>query len=738
MTGSAPELVVRLGRRSWQFETGSTVLVGRDDDCDVLVDDPRVSRRHLRISYQGGWIVEDLGSTHGSWVHGERFARHPVVGRIAVHLADATDGQVLELAVDPPPRPAAPTRGVSVVTVGRATGNDIVLNDVRVSRRHARLDRDGRGWRVTDLGSRNGVLVNGALADGPTAVGDGDRLTFGGTDLAVSGDDFEPAGTACANLVASDAGYSLPAGRTLLAGVNLEVRPGEFVAVVGPSGAGKSTLLRILTGQLRPDAGSVSYDGYDVHDDFPAVRSRIGLVPQDDLVHRTLTARQALSYSAMLRLPPDTHRVERDAIVEETLAELGMTAHADVRIGKLSGGQRKRVSVALELLTSPSLLLLDEPTSGLDPALDRHLMASLREIANAGRIVVVVTHNVANLGQCDTVLVLAPGGVPVYTGSPALLTERFGTSDWAEVFTMIAEQPAPSSAIGPPPIERRSPSTGRPAPPVPRGPFANQVGVLSRRHGRLILADRPYAMFLAVLPVALAILALAVPGHAGLLNAGPTNTVEASQILVLVFVGAAFMGGAASAREVVGERDIVLRERASGVLPKAYAVSKACVFGLVCAVQTTLLVGVLVTVKPGPVSGTVLSGPTIELGVAVWATAVASCMLALLGSAVVRSTEQAMPVLVVTVMAQLVLCGGMIPVTGRAVLSQLSWLVPSRWGYSAGAATVDLTRTGSGVPADPLWTHTAHSWLLAVAALGLSAAVFVGLLSIRARRMPQV
>ncbi len=735
MRSAVPELLIRLGQRSWRFGARSTVLVGRDAECDVQVADPRVSRQHLRISYHDGWVVHDTGSTHGTWIDRERLVRQPVLDRMTIRLADAADGDRLELELDPPPlvRVAEP----GVLTVGRAGDNDVVLNDVRVSRRHARLERCPGGWQLTDLGSRNGVVVNGAPAAATVVVTDGDRLTFGGSDLVVAGDGLMPGGTSEVALVAEDVGYTLPDGRTLLAGIDLVVRPGELVAIVGPSGAGKSTLLKALTGALRPDTGSVHYDGHDLRTEIAAVRSRIGLVPQDDLVHRLLTPRQALNYSAMLRLPGDTGRAERRGILEATLTELSMAEHADTRIARLSGGQRKRVSVALELLTSPSLLMLDEPTSGLDPALDRQLMASLREIADAGRAVVVVTHNVASLGRCDTVLVLAPGGVPVYSGPPDRLTDRFGTSDWADVFAMVAADVGAGRQGSRPitPSVRRPDSARPPAPAEVRATVARQVRVLCRRHARLILADRGYAFFLAALPVLLGVLALAVPGDAGLRNANAVEAVEAGQILVLVFVGAAFMGGAAGAREVIGERDIVLRERAAGVLPAAYAWAKAIVFGMVCAVQAVLLVAVLATVKPGPAGGAALPDATGEVVVAVWATALASCLLGLLGSALVRSTEQAMPVLVVTVMAQLVLCGGMVPVTGRVVLDQLSWLFPARWGYSAGAGTVDLTGTGGGLPDDWLWSHDAKSWLLVVGALVATALVLTYLLAIRMRRM---
>ncbi|WP_394361965.1 ATP-binding cassette domain-containing protein [Amycolatopsis sp. SB7-3] len=717
MTPPEPVVSITFGLRSWQLVPGQIITVGRSDRCDVLVDDVRVSREHLRISYDGGWQVIDLRPNGATMPE-------PLTGRGSVLLAD---GLSIEFDVASSRRKASDG---TTVTVGRARDNDVILNDVRVSRHHARLERGSSGWQVTDLGARNRTLLNAVPISNPAPVFSGDRLTFGGTDLLVEGDDFLPAGTTRASLVARHVGYSLPGGRQLLVGVDLNAGPGELVAILGPSGAGKSTLLAVLSGKLRPDTGTVHYDDYEVHDQYTAVRSRIGLVPQEDLVHARLTGRQALTYAAALRLPEDTSKAEVRAKVEATLKELGLAGHADVRISRLSGGQRKRVSVALELLTSPSLLFLDEPTSGLDPALDRQLMSSLREIADAGRTVVLVTHNVLNLGQCDKVVLLAPGGIPAFTGPPGELRQRFGTDDWADIITSVVETPPVSLSDDPP---RRSAEARKPPDQGGRKPvFTRQMGTLAKRHTRLIFADPGYAIFLAVLPVALALLALTVPGRAGLRNGSPVEAAEAGQILVLLFVGAAFMGGAAAAREVIGERSIILRERAAGLLPAAYSAAKTGMFCLVCGAQSVLLVGVLVIVKPRPTDSVALGSASLELVIAVWGTATTSCLFSLLASALVRSSEQAMPVLVVTVMAQLVLCGGLIPITGRAALSQLSWLVPARWGYAAGASTVDLNRTG---PPDDLWTHASHWWLLSIAVLTGAVILCAGLLTVRMVRL---
>ena len=179
----------------------------------------------------------------------------------------------------------------------------------------------------------------------------------------------------------------------------------------------------------------MAFEGHDVHAEYASLRSRIGMVPQDDVVHGELTVRQALMYAAELRLPPDTNKADREQVVNEVLEELEMTKHLDTRVDKLSGGQRKRASVALELLTGPSLLILDEPTSGLDPALDRQVMTMLRQLADAGRVVLVVTHSLTYLDVCDQVLLLAPGGKTAFCGPPSQIGAAMGTTNWADIFS---------------------------------------------------------------------------------------------------------------------------------------------------------------------------------------------------------------------------------------------------------------------------------------------------------------
>lgn len=728
MTLAEPELVVSAGSRQWTFRPGATVRVGRSPACDVVLDDPAVSRDHLRVEYEHGWVVRDQNTAGGTWSGRHRVDQRRIDGELVMRLADPVHGAevVLRVAGTAPAVDVEWAVGTGrAVGIGRAQDNDIVLDDPMVSRHHATARRDGDGWLLTDLGGRNPVLVNGRGISGPARVTAGDLVTLGSSGLTVSCSGFTPVSAAQRHLVVDGVSHWLPDGTRLLSDVGIDVRPGELVAVVGPSGAGKSTLLKVMTGELAPSRGRVTYDDLDVHA-HGAVRSCIGVVPQDDVLHVKLSARRVLFYAAKLRLPADTTRGERRGAVSGALDEVDLATQAGTRVRNLSGGQRKRVSIAMELLTSPPLLLLDEPTSGLDPGLDRQIMASLRAIADAGRSVVVVTHNLDNLARCDRILILAPGGVPYFLGAPDELRIRFGTADWASIFEEAARHPAPGPVTAAAARPRGPGSSEAAAVPAPAlRTWWRQALTLAARHCRLIGADPGYAAFLLLMPLVLAALALAVPGDAGLGPPDPASPSEATQILVLLFVGAAFTGGACAAREIVSERAIFLRERAAGLYPRAYAAAKTMVLGAVAAAQAALLVGGTVLAKPGPVDAVLLGHPVLELAVAVWLTAVASCTMTLFASALVRSAEQVMPILVVMVMAQLVLCGGMIPVTGRPVLGELSWIAPARWGYAAGASTVDVASIVPGVPHDVLWLHSGTWWTVSASALVLLTSVSV-------------
>ncbi|MCB0927789.1 MAG: ATP-binding cassette domain-containing protein [Mycobacterium sp.] len=622
-----------------------------------------------------------------------------------------------------PQRPAGPPPGA--VVIGRGEDSGVVVSDALASRLHAFLVRTPAGVEIRD-NSSNGTFVNGARIM-TALLTPGDVVTIGNTDLTFNGTTLVPREAAphTAGVAAYRVGLTVEDDKALLQDVSFQARPGTLTAVIGPSGAGKSTLIRVLGGGDHPTTGWVSFDGHDVHAEYASLRSRIGVVPQDDVVHRQLTVQRALQYAAELRLPPDTSRDDRDRVIADVLAELELTEHRDTRIDKLSGGQRKRVSVAMELLTGPSLLILDEPTSGLDPALDRHVMAMLRRLADAGRVVVVVTHSLTYLNVCDQVLLLAPGGKTAYAGAPGAVAAAIGTSDWADIFAWISTDPDGAHSA----FLARSGYTTPPEPALAGGPTGSpaatslrrQLSTVARRQFRLMLADRAYFVFLALLPFVLGSLALVVPGHTGLGRASSSSSSpqQAAQLLILLNIAVVFMGTALTIRDLVGERAIFRREQAVGLSASAYLAAKFVVYALAAAIQTAVLLVIVVAGQGGPTQGAVLLGsPALELYVALTATAIASAVLGLLLSSLARSTEQILPMLVVTIMLSIVFAGGMIPVTGRIGLTQLSWLLPARWGYAATASTIDLLKASPlETNKDQLWFHEARWWLLDMAAL---------------------
>ena len=227
-------------------------------------------------------------------------------------------------------------------------------------------------------------------------------------------------------------------GTTILHGVDFVAERGQLIGILGPSGSGKSTLMMALSGFRPADEGKVLFDGQDLYEGFETMRRAIGFVPQDDVVPTALSVETVLRDAAELRLP-QASEATREARVEGLIAKLGLAERRGVRVSKLSGGQRKRVSVAVELLARPDLLFADEPTSGLDPALEVSLTRLLKEMADEGRVVVVTTHVMASLLQLDRVCLLQ-GGQVVYFGPPAGLKEHFAVDDFTAIYTRLGEQ----------------------------------------------------------------------------------------------------------------------------------------------------------------------------------------------------------------------------------------------------------------------------------------------------------
>jgi ABC-type multidrug transport system ATPase subunit len=729
------------------------VVIGRGADADIRLADPVVSRCHALLAYTGGgWILTDR-SRNGMFVAGRRVTELAVREATTVSLGAPRDGVVVELVPEPDVDALGRItsqgrlsgvhhlRSASCITVGRQSGNDVVIDDLLVSRRHAELRRTSAGWEIVDLASGNGTFVNGVrVARAP--IGPDDVIGVGRGLLQLRGDRLVAAVDVGDNpFDVRDISVTTAQGDPLLHGISFALSSRTLLGVIGPSGAGKSTLLHALVGSRPADTGDVRYADRSIYAEYDELRHRIALVPQDDVLHSQLTVAAALGYAARLRFPADTSDGDRRRRIDEVLDSLGLTEHSGKRITQLSGGQRKRTSVALELLTRPSLLFLDEPTSGLDPGMDRSVMRTLRTLADDTenpRTVVVVTHNVANLEVCDRLLLLAKGGWLAYFGPPREALEYFQRADYADIFLLLDERDGEEWAtrFRSSPLHRRylagdeaaaaSPRRCATPEPAPRQQGAlTQLAVLCRRYVAVIAADRQYAIFLAVLPLMLSLLARAVPGSAGLSvsAAAAAQDRQPGQLLLVLVIGAALMGAAASIRELVKERAIYARERAIGLSLGAYVTSKVVVLSAVTALQATLFTALSLLGRNQPDDPLVMGAGYLEILAAVLGAAVTTMLIGLTISAFIDNADRGMPLLVLMIMVQLIFCGGLFEVHGRPVLEQLAWLAPARWAFAMAASTTELGRLDRGT-VDPLWEHDAVVWAAdAVILLGMAAAL---------------
>ncbi|MFJ6795307.1 FHA domain-containing protein [Streptomyces sp. NPDC091268] len=772
---TAPELVLETDRGSTEMSPGRIYHVGRDPLCEICLEDARVSWHHAVLRPDGDhWTLEDENSTNGTWADGHRVHEWAVGAGSELRFGSAADGpRAVLVGPSPPPAPAAarpsavshpaltgtfrsptsvrPLAARTALRIGRAPDNDLVIDDLVVSRRHAELRNLADGtYEIVDLGSHNGTYLNGSPVERAARVAEGDIVGIGHSAFCLVGDQLqEYVDTGEVSLDVQGLTVAVDHGRkTLLDEVSFPVGAKCLLAVVGPSGAGKSTLLGSLTGLRPADRGTVLYDGRDLYRDYAELRSRIGLVPQDDILHAQLTVRRALTYAAELRFPQDTAKAERQARVDEVIGELGLGQRADQPIHSLSGGQRKRVSVALELLTKPSLLFLDEPTSGLDPGMDRSVMHMLRGLADDGRTVIVVTHSVLSLDVCDRLLVLAPGGRTAYFGPPGETLAYFGFEQWPEAFEAFenqqgrdwqgeyaasaqyrryvagaARQPRAAGAGA------TGPGAGFVAAPPKAQSWGAQLSTLIRRYTAALTADRTFLAIMIALPFVMGAMARAL--------AGSTLTREtAINALLILCVGGVLTGAANAVRELVKERTIYQRERAVGLSRSAYLMSKVVVLGTVTTAQAVVLtlVGLFGVKQNAPGGGGVLMPPLIEITLAVALLSFTAMMLGLLVSALVRKEEVTMPLLVLLAIVQVVFCGALLPLDGVPVIGQLAWLVPSRWALGAMAGTIDL---GAIVPGeltdDPLFAHSAGVWLLNLGML-VALSVLFGVLVARLLR----
>ncbi|WP_256973348.1 ATP-binding cassette domain-containing protein [Rhodococcus sp. NCIMB 12038] len=492
-------------------------------------------------------------------------------------------------------------------------------------------------------------------------------------------------------------------GRRILQEMSMSVEPGEVVAIAGGSGAGKSTLLEILAGLQPPSAGEVRHDGVVRGARFGA-DSRIGYVPQDDIIHLEMPLRRTLRYAARLRLPAGTSAAEADRIVDETMQDLDLADRAEVPVRALSGGQRKRAGIAVELLTRPRLFFLDEPTSGLDPSTAADVMRLLHRLSRRGVTVVLTTHEPAGIDRCDRVVFLARNGHLAFTGSPAEARRYFGVEDLAEVYDRLAREHTPQiwaqrfAAIGenadtrpesaPPPLPATRSDVERPG-------VVQQWWLLTRRNVDVLLRNRLTLAVLLGSPVLVTAM-MATLFQRGAFDPRRADLGPAQIVFWIAFAGF-FFGLTYGLLQIVGEMAVFRQERLGGLSVGAYVASKVTALLPVLAGVSALLLGVLRALGRLPAAGWHVYA---FLFVTIVIEATSALVLGLLASAAVSNAAQAALALPMLCFPQVLFGGAIVPVDEMAVPGRLMSLgLSNRHAFEALGRDLDLDRYSATVPA---------------------------------------
>ena len=793
------------------------VTVGRSDGNTIVIKDTWVSRKHMEIvrGNDGLYYARDLGSANGMTINGQvaqsaalkpgdlvKLGQYLLLFSVStenqadptrmrqetraegggssrlVETKSATNGAAALASGDDEGGIAASLTlyGKESATIGRASENDLVLDHPQVSRRHAQVRWNGAQYVISDLNSTNGIYVNGertresVLAEGVRVQIGPFRFLFVQGALRQQHDHIR--------LDAINITQEVGEHVLLLRDVAFSILPREFVCIVGGSGAGKSTLLDAISGVRPASHGEVLYNGTNYYANMDEFRSLIGYVPQDDIVPMYLTVGQALTYAARLRLPHDTRPEEIAARVERAMDLMELTARKDVEIHRLSGGQRKRVSIGVELLTEPTLFFLDEPTSGLDPGLETRMMQLMRKVADTDKTVILVTHATQNITLCDKVIFMAPGGYLAFFGPPREALAFFNVETFADIYVLLGQPGAPEEwarryaespyhakyvdarigrALAAQGRQRGLPPPAvRPDQQLQRAQSLSQFKTLTARYIATILKDsRNLAILLLQAPIIALLLGMTYGRNVFTVTL-QTNVIgqptgldwhpnQASTLTTLIVIVALWFGVSNSAREIVKEASIFRRERMVNLRLGPYLASKFVVLMGLCLIQNFVMLGLLGLLSPYRLQQVLATPPLLEPIGGSWIKALLTLMvvslagvaLGLLLSAFVANPDRAASIVPIILIPQIIFSGTLIKVADLPVAGKvISWFVAGNWGVQAvgqasgvgavvNAASQLEAAQNNGVAKDPFYIGVWPSVLILLVMVAVSLGITV-------------
>ncbi|MFZ0491023.1 MAG: FHA domain-containing protein [Salegentibacter sp.] len=678
--------------------------------ADIEIDDTSASRNHGEIFKQGTKVfIKDTNSVNGIFVNDSKIQANQLrevtsddkIKIVSELLRLSSNGEIPSEEIKNQTTSRTTGKANSefrqkiiekkMVDIGRSSTSDVIIDDPTVSRKHARISFENNDFWIEDLGSKNKTYLNGREIRNKTQLKEVDVVTisFYSINLLEGLKDLKKHRNA---ISAVSIKKTYPNGKVGLQPLSLDIENSSFIALMGPSGCGKSTLLKCLNGENPASMGNVYIHGLSLIEHFSLIKKKIGYVPQDDIIHKELTVYKTLYYAAKLRLPDDTTDDEINKRIDKVISNLNLDQDKkkDIRnipVGDLSGGQRKRISIAVELLTEPTILFLDEPTSPLDPETIENFLKSLQELSKAGTTIIMVTHKPEDLNYVDQVVFLGVQGHLTYKGASDLLVPNFKVNNIVEVYSKMSNPGEVARHYQKPEF---SPEPNRDSPEIKRDKpdsFLMQLYWLTARYFKIKLNDRQNLALLLAQPLIIAGLVCLVFNQ---LRIG---------VLFLMTISAIWFGVSNAAKEIVGELNVYRRERMFNLKIHAYILSKCLVLSGIALLQTLVFVAIIyLNFKWDAVP----EFENIYLKSFWGSTAfmfyisLSSTLMGLLLSAYFTSTEKVMTVVPITLMPQILLAGVMTKIDS-VLVEVLSFTTLGRWGTEGLARIQDNAYSGDEV-----------------------------------------
>ena len=699
----------RISTYELDLDEKKEITIGRAADNDVVIPSPIVSSRHAKIEIVSGeCTIYDLNSMNGILVGNEKVNQKVLQNGDYIridHLHDThNEGIFIIFSMSNEDEEEKWNevyfKELKKVTVGRESSNDIIISQALISRKHSEFYVENEQLYVKDLNSTNGTFVNGTVIKTPTPLKTLDIVYIGQTKFVVQQNKLiykSPikglqldAIHISKTVVDSTSGlFSKKSTKKILDNISISIKPGELVALIGGSGAGKSTFMDTLNGFRPATEGTVLVNGDDFYANYNAYKNIMGYVPQQDIVYDSLTVEQMLTYAAKLRMPEDSTDEDISKRVNEVIGDVELEGREHLVISQLSGGQRKRVSIAVELLADPKLFFLDEPTSGLDPGMERNMMRLLRKLTNRGKTIILITHATANLHLCDKVTFLGYGGKLCYFGPPSGALKFFNVTDYTDIYDLISKQAEffqhkfiqshyysyyHSLSDKEPVLTKKDKG--------PKRSSLKQLGILSSRYMKLTLVDKQRFFFIMIQAPIIALL-LGLVSDRDAFEYYETS----KEVIFTIASSAVWIGLLNSIQEITKESVIYKRERTVNLKLFPYMLSKLYVLGIIGLLQSVIFVIIFMQIFDLPDTELIGYLP-LEIMLTFFLTVFASTAFGLVISTMVSNSDRAMGLTPIVLIPQLIFNGLVFKLEDLS--EWLSNLAISKWTARAFSISFDL------------------------------------------------